>query len=194
MSDKNLVERLMKAADRIADNYVYGYEACELSNLAGTVCIARSKNECECQFSCAQRSLKAIADEIERDYIRAPRFINSEQGDTMRRKIAQWFDALATNGAVVNVAFEYDEPVEFNVADVVEWHSTGYGTIKIRFREDEPREDTLESIDGDAASHPRVYCEEHGVEVGDLWNYDECLAAMVRDLLRRQREVLERGK
>lgn len=55
--------------------------------------------------------------------------------------------------------------------------------------------DTLERINDDAKMLPTDYCEERGIKVNhddgfDMRSYCE---AMCRDLLKRQRKVLERG-
>lgn len=56
--------------------------------------------------------------------------------------------------------------------------------------------DIIERINDDAKMLPVDYCIDHGIKVnhGDRFDVHNYYEAMCRDLLKRQREVLERGK
>ena len=49
--------------------------------------------------------------------------------------------------------------------------------------------DTREAIDDDASMTPAAYCAAQGIDLGDDPDRETATAAMVRDLLRRQREL-----
>lgn len=51
------------------------------------------------------------------------------------------------------------------------------------------RHDTQERIDDDATMHPAAYCAAYGIDLGDDPDRATATEAMVRDLLRRQREL-----
>lgn len=52
--------------------------------------------------------------------------------------------------------------------------------------------DTQERIDDDATMHPAEYCAVRGIDLGDDPDRESATASMVRDLLRRQRELDKR--
>lgn len=52
--------------------------------------------------------------------------------------------------------------------------------------------DTLGRIDDDATKSPFMYCVEHRLELSDATDLEESVTVMIRDLLKRQRDVLER--
>lgn len=54
--------------------------------------------------------------------------------------------------------------------------------------------DTLECINDDATKEPYMYCVDHGVMLPDSPDLEDVVTAFARDLLKRQREVLERGE
>ena len=54
-------------------------------------------------------------------------------------------------------------------------------------------EDTQEDIDAEASLPPAAYCAQRGINLGDDPDREKATSAMVADLLRRQREVCEKG-
>ena len=54
-------------------------------------------------------------------------------------------------------------------------------------------EDTQEDIDAEASLPPTAYCAQRGINLGDDPDREKATSAMVADLLRRQREVCEKG-
>lgn len=54
--------------------------------------------------------------------------------------------------------------------------------------------DTLERINDDASMNPREYYNEHIGHDAELKDDEHVITAFVRDLLKRQREVLKRGE
>lgn len=54
-------------------------------------------------------------------------------------------------------------------------------------------EDTQEDIDAEASLPPAAYCAQRGINLGYDPDREKSTSAMVADLLRRQREVCEKG-
>lgn len=169
---KPLPERLREAAGRLKDDVGYGYEVCELASAAGVVCNARTKEDCECQYDCAMRSFKAIADRIESDYIERPRFASDEVAESLY----SIYKYILSYDRVITEAYMKDRAV--NLQDL-----SGCITISIDF-EVFAKQDTIEAIEADADLSVDEYFKKHN---GVVHNHK----AVAKDLLRRQRELLE---
>lgn len=127
--------------------------------------------------------LLAFADEIERFYIPRPRF---EDGEPVRwgETEIEWD---ADEEYPFNAISESGYPIAKGVSIICAYAKmTKDGFVK---RKEYP--DTLESIEDDATMLPYGYCLKHGISLSALPDMEEATISMIRDLLRRQREVLK---
>ena len=173
--NKSLVEQLHEVVNRSLET---GMSPLVLSETIVGHFVIGNKGVCEL--------LAAIADRIERDYLPRPRF---EDGEVVKiGDMALWNgeEAKRVTDIMVEVYFE------------------GLcGSCNGIFKR--PTDDTMECIENDALKSDRDYwgCNYEcnccpatvdGKRPKDRYDVDMCCQAQRLDLLRRQREVLERGQ
>lgn len=152
--------------ERLRDNG--DYRTCRMSRALGT--------ECNKDRFCSQ-CFDALADAIEHEYLPRPRLLDAEKvpinvGDTV------WH---INTGECRTV----DEVGDFWIC------SDGYAVKLNPLMYSHKQPDSLERIEEDATMPPRKYVADRRHDVG-LMDDEECACWMCTDLLRRQREVLER--
>lgn len=178
MKTENLVEQLRD----IADDRHYG-AGCKLRS---EFCSKPCDDYIACH-DCTGEALRIIADRIEREYLPRPRF---EDGEPVKvGDLVLWNDGGAKR--VEHVTVEVD----------LEGSCGTYNTILKR-----PVTDTLERIEEDARKVFSDYwgcgdaecsccpAEVDGKKPYERYGTESCANAQKLDLLRRQREVLERGQ
>lgn len=237
MSDKTLVERLREASR----DYAVSAD-CIINEIVGiNECVLKEEGVEACQ-ACMKRTLNALADAIEREYLPRPRFEDGEPvkfGDEFINMHSETFKVNAIGVDVAGPYIDYmlgrqyvkdgervkrPEPevldadgVPIRVGDTVYHVETGrryevtglpqkgsYKSVQLRDYIDEGsahydppllthnEPDSLERIEADAQMNPIDYV----VKVLHFEDHSSLAASahhMLEDLLRRQREVLERG-
>lgn len=192
MSVKTLAEKLRDVAEHLACHNEYGYPVCLIADLMGIGCSFRTRAVAHCEYACTAEVFESIADEIERDYIERPRFEDGEAvqfGDKVSTA-GSWLSIMGTETIQVD-SIAVDNNGMFVLSD------DNHGTISYMPRENIERppskECALEDIEKDASDEPAMYCKKRGLKGTYSGSTDNCRLVMIRDLLRRQREALERG-
>lgn len=158
-------ERLREAAMNLAKDP--GRAECRIADaLYPGLC---DRFDCDPRDSCLIGVFESLASEVETGYVEIPSFGTYDGRSLFLETMAEMAGAKVAKVVRVNADSGRAE------------------SLKLVF---EPPKDTLEDIEDEATVSPRVYCQNHGIEV-DAMDCEECFTAMVSDLLRRQREVLE---
>lgn len=168
---------------------------------------------------CLRRMLSALADMVDAE-VAAAREESARDGMAVIAAAEGW-PALRDGESVVEWVdrawlprprYEGGEPVEvggraaglagrvgsYQVSDSGCWVLFGCDDYDIAMgSRDTPvaplPEDTQEDIDAEASLPPTAYCAQRGINLGDDPDREKATSAMVADLLRRQREVCEKG-
>ena len=169
--------------------------------------------------TCMRRMLSALADMVDAE-VAAAREASARDGMAVIAAAEGW-PALRDGESVVEWAdrawlprprYEGGEPVEvggraaglagrvksYQVSESGGWVLFGCDDydIVMGFRDTpvrRPPEDTQADIDAEATLPPAAYCAQRGIDLGDDPDRETATAAMVRDLLRRQRELDSEG-
>ena len=174
MSDKTLVERLREV------NLDCGQHTdCQLANVVGVDCTSATCAEC------GMDTAHALADAIEREYLPRPRF---EDGT-----VVEVGDVVLWSGCKVKRV----EDVHVEVC--LEGACGTYNSVLKRPNDTLERiEDDVNKLSGDYWGCTGIPCsicpaKKDGKTPRERYGTGSCPQAMTIDLLRRQREVLERG-
>ena len=187
---KSLPERLREAAEQL-----------EKDELCCPACVIKESVLCECEKDyctvkereCLAHLLDRIASEVERDYIKAPRVCSGEIGDSLLRVLSSYLERLSDSHVLRSIDLNNRVAKVCDAYGLISSFRTGDIEMKLTFREAEKSApDTLEAIEGEATMSPVGYCCKHANADISEWDASEYSEWMIRDLLRRQREVLER--
>ena len=177
MSDKTLVEML-----RNESRCSTCLPVC-LENILG---IEFECHEMECS-ECHSKAYNALADAIECEYLPRPRYEDGEHvqfGDIYTDKCGrEWKNGIKS--------IHIDCNGDFSLHDNTIGHVGRYEVFGQDRRVKRHKPDSLERIEEDAG---KSVCEYFGRKIGDCENckgFGGCMEKMLRDLLRRQREILE---
>lgn len=167
---KSLPERLREAAAAID-----GDKSCQECAICAALYpdVCSEHDWCSPLSTCLDDVLKAVADEVERDYVPVPDFKHK----SARGPFIEWMRGIADEMDVLRVE------TSFNHAD---------DERKLTIYYEPKRVDNLSDIRYDATHDPIVYCCDHAREDVSNWDQSDYTEWMILDLLRRQREVLER--
>ena len=174
MSDKTLVERMIEAKP---------VSCADFAKILGIECL--EQKDC---ITCRHIICCSIANEIEGWYIPRPRYEDGEPvqfGDTYTDKNgSEWKNGIKSIHIDCNGDFSLHDST---IGDVGRYEVFGRDR---RVKRHKP--DNLERIEEDAG---KSVCEYFNRKIGDCKDcegFGGCRVKMTRDLLRRQREVLER--
>ena len=176
MSDKTLVERLIEAKP---------ISCADFAKIFGIEC--REQKDC---VACKHIVCCSIANAIEGEYIPRPRYEDGEPiqfGDTYTDKQGRvWKNGIKS--------IHIDCNGDFSLHDNTIGHVGRYEVFGQDRRVKRHKPDSLERIEEDAG---KLTCEYFNREMGDCEGcegFGGCREKMLRDLLRRQRELLEQRK
>lgn len=188
---KSLPERLREAVAKMQKDKIY--DCCIAST---TLYPDRCTDLAFCSEHgefCLSELLSAIADEIECGYIKAPRVRSGEDGDSLRRELSAFFKSLSDCHELKRISLSSCTASYCDAYGIVSSFRTGDIEIKLTFSEaGKTVSDTLEAIEEEATLSPVDYCCKHANADISEWDASDYNEWMILDLLRRQREVLER--
>lgn len=181
MEEKKTLKEVIEEAGR-ADNFT-----CALCDaFDGNPCSTSGtpKDDCYMNVACL------LIDAIDREFIERPRFEDGEPvqfGD----KFVSPFDS-DNHLTVAEIAVNSEGRYLLRIGNNCGWYAYLPGE-RVKRPKPEERPDSLERILDDLTMSPWDYCNHHG---GTAPGQDEsdCIAYMMRDLLARQRKVLERDR